>query len=134
MTRFTVRLSYCFLIAVCSWACNNDSDDGGNQAETLTTEQCRQLGSEDCGACLSEMQDFLCAEDFDQGSSPSFDPERSSMDRNGNRFTRTDNCSDGGELLLAYRNGYVTRGCGTMEDQDGEGGETGDDGEAGDEP
>ena len=120
MYRFTACISSFFLIAVCSWACGSDSDDSENNAENLTAEQCQQLGSEDCGTCLQETQDFLCSEEVEQGSSPSFDPELSSVNQNGERFSSTDNCSDGGELLLAYRNGYVSRGCDAMEDQDGE--------------
>ena len=124
MYRFTVHLSYCLLIAACLWACDSDSDNSDSNSEDLTAEQCQQLGSEDCGACLQETQDFLCAEDVDQGSSPSFDPELSYMNQSGERFASSNNCSDGGDLLLAYRNGYVSRGCGAMEGQDGE---TGDD-------
>ena len=128
MSRFTTLLISCFIIAVCSWACGSDSDDSGDDsAGSLTAELCQSFGSQDCGECLEGNIVSLCQ----NLQNNSYSPERARGNTDGILYNG--NCSDGGELLQAYMNGYAFRGCGTMEDQSGEAGQSSEAGESDDE-
>ena len=70
---------------------------------TWTLEECTVAGSEDCNTCISFPDASYQTCDF---SAESFDPEHSLREE---EYTNT--CSDGGEFLEAYKQGWTNRGC-----------------------
>ena len=70
---------------------------------TWTLEECTIQGSEDCNFCVSDSGNSYQSCDI---SAEEYDPE-STLQDNPNSNT----CSDGGELLTAYKQGWVNRGC-----------------------
>ena len=70
---------------------------------TWTSEECTTRGSEDCNTCVSITENTYQSCDISAGE---YDPESTMKE---NPFANT--CSDGGELLTAYKQGWVNRGC-----------------------
>ena len=70
---------------------------------TWSSEECTIRGSEDCNSCVSVGENDYATCDI---SADEYDPE-STLKENPHANT----CSDGGELLTAYKQGWLNRGC-----------------------
>ena len=70
---------------------------------TWTLEECTVAGSEDCNSCISLPDNSYQTCTY---AANSFDPEHTLRPDE-----YTNSCSDGGEFLEAYKQGWTNRGC-----------------------
>ena len=93
MMRYTQRLLGMAIFILSLTACKG----------TWTLEECTVAGSEDCNSCISVPDSTYLTCDY---SSSYFDPEHTLRPDE-----YTNSCSDGGEFLEAYKQGWTNRGC-----------------------